>query len=91
MESYLAWQAMETLTLRADYTYTEALDAATHLELLRRPRHKASLVRAGRRRTLSPRRHPALCRPQIDGNRDFSIPRLKMPDYVTADFAASYG
>jgi len=28
--------------------------------------------------------------PQIDGNRDFSIPRLKMPDYVTLDLAASY-
>jgi vitamin B12 transporter len=28
--------------------------------------------------------------PQVDGNRDFSIPRLKMPDYVTLDLAASY-
>ena len=28
--------------------------------------------------------------PQIDGNRDFSIPRLKMPDVTTLDLAASY-
>ena len=26
----------------------------------------------------------------IDGNRDFSIPRLKKSDYVTLDLAASY-
>jgi len=26
----------------------------------------------------------------FDGNRDFSIPRLKMPYYVTLDLAASY-
>ena len=28
--------------------------------------------------------------PQIDGNRDFSIPRRNEPDYVTLDLAASY-
>jgi vitamin B12 transporter len=28
--------------------------------------------------------------PQIDGNRDFSIPRLKMPAYTVVNFAASY-
>ena len=34
---------METLTLRADYTYTDAIDAATKLALLRRPRNKTSV------------------------------------------------
>ncbi len=43
VESFVAWKVMETLSLRADYTYTDALDAATKLALLRRPRHKASI------------------------------------------------
>ena len=46
VESFIAWKATETLTFRADYTYTDALDAGTKLALLRRPRHKAS-VNAG--------------------------------------------
>ena len=43
VESFIAWKALDTLTLRADYTYTDALDADTRLALLRRPRHKASV------------------------------------------------
>jgi len=91
VESFVAWKAMDTLTLRADYTYTDALDAGTKLALLRRPRHKASVGGdwqatddLGLNATL------LYVGPQIDGNRDFSIPRLKMPDYVTIDLAASY-
>ena len=91
VESFVAWKAMDTLTLRADYTYTDALDAGTKLALLRRPRHKASVGGdwqatddLGLNATL------LYVGPQIKGNRDFSIPRLKMPDYVTIDLAASY-
>src|SRR5471032_1015819 len=91
VESFIAWKAMDRLTLRADYTYTDALDAATRLALLRRPRHKASLNadwQAADDLTLDATLLYVV--PQIDGNRDFSIPRLKMPDYVTLDLAASY-
>ena len=35
---------MDTLSLRADYTYTDAIDAGPHLALLRRPRNKFSLT-----------------------------------------------
>jgi len=82
---------LDTLTLRADYTYTDALDAGTKLALLRRPRHKAS-VNADWQATDDFSLNATLLYvgPQIDGNRDFSIPRLKMPDYVTVDLAASY-
>jgi vitamin B12 transporter len=82
---------LDVLTLRADYTYTDALDAGTKLALLRRPRHKASL-NADWQATddLSLAATLLYVGPQIDGNRDFSIPRLKMPDYVTVDLAASY-
>ena len=44
METFIAWKALDTLSLRADYTYTDAIDAATHLALLRRPRNKFSLT-----------------------------------------------
>jgi len=91
VESTLEWKALETLSLRASYTYTDALDAATHLALLRRPRHKASLGADWQATdALSLNATLLYVGPQIDGNRDFSIPRLKMPDYVTLDLAASY-
>ena len=35
---------MDTLSLRADYTYTDAIDAATKLALARRPRNRLSLT-----------------------------------------------
>jgi len=58
---------------------------------LRRPRHKAS-VNADWQATgdLSLNATMLYTGRQIDGNRDFTIPRLKMPDYVTVDLAASY-
>jgi vitamin B12 transporter len=91
VEVFLDWKALETLNLRASYTYTDALDAATRLALLRRPRHRASL-NADWQATedLSLDATLLYVGPQIDGNRDFSIPRRKQPDYVTLDLAASY-
>lgn len=91
VESFLAWKVLETLTLRVDYTYTDTIDGGTKLALLRRPRHKASL-NADWQATddLSLDATLLYVGPQIDGNRDFSIPRLKMPDVTTLDLAASY-
>ena len=91
VESFIAWKALETLTLRGDYTYTDAIDGATRRALLRRPGHKASL-NADWQATddLSLDATLLYVGPQIDGNRDFSIPRLKMPDVTTLDLAASY-
>jgi vitamin B12 transporter len=91
VETGLDWKAMETLNVRASYTYTDALDTRTHLALLRRPRHKAS-VGAEWQATddLSLNAILLYVGPQIDGNRDFSIPRLKMPDYATLDLGARY-
>ncbi|MBW8707696.1 MAG: TonB-dependent receptor, partial [Alphaproteobacteria bacterium] len=91
IEAYLAWKALESLSFRADYTYTDSLDAGTRLALLRRPRHKASLGADWQAtEDLSLNATLLYVGPQIDGNRDFSIPRLKMPGYVTLDLAASY-
>jgi vitamin B12 transporter len=91
VESFIAWKALDVLTLRADYTYTDALDASTKLALLRRPGHKASVGGDWQATNdLSLNATLLYVGPQIDGNRDFSIPRLKMPDYVTLDLEASY-
>jgi vitamin B12 transporter len=43
-ESFVSYTPWETLTFRADYTYTLANDEVTHTELLRRPKHKVSLT-----------------------------------------------
>jgi vitamin B12 transporter len=91
VESFIAWKALDTLTLRADYTYTDALDATTRLALLRRPRHKASVGGDWQAMDdLSLNATLLYVGPQIDGNRDFSVSRLKMSDYATLDLAASY-
>jgi vitamin B12 transporter len=91
VESFIAWKALDTLTVKADYTYTDALDAGTKRALLRRPRHKAS-ANADWQATDDVTLDATLLyvMPQIDGNRDFSVPRLKMADVTTLDLAASY-
>ncbi len=91
VESFIAWRVLETLTLRADYTYTDAVDGVTKLALLRRPRNKVSVSGEWQATdALSLNATLLHVGPQIDGNRDFSIPRLKMPAYTTLDLAASY-
>jgi len=43
VESFVSYRPWAALTLRVDYTYTEATDDTTQQELLRRPKNKASL------------------------------------------------
>jgi vitamin B12 transporter len=90
IEAYLAWQPLETVKLRADYTYTEAEDASAHSELLRRPKNKVST-------DISWQALPEL-------NADFTLlyagssadigrenfSPLTLPSYVTANLAVSY-
>ncbi len=44
IEVFAAYDVTDTLRLRADYTYTEAINVETRQDLLRRPRDKASLT-----------------------------------------------
>ncbi len=91
VEAFVAYQPLDTLTFRADYTFTEAYDATTHLELLRRPKHKVSLDARWQPMTdLSVDATLLYVGSFIDGNRDFSIPRLHAPGYTTVNLAASY-
>jgi vitamin B12 transporter len=79
------------LTLRLDYTYTAATDDILQQELLRRPKHKATLNgnwHATQR--LSFNATVLTVSSWIDGNRDFSIPRLTAPGYTTVNLAANF-
>lgn len=91
VESFIAYQPTRTLRLRADYTYTQAFDQILNQELLRRPKHKASITaqwQATDKFSLSP--SVLYVGSWIDGNRDFSIPRLATAGYTVANIAANY-
>ena len=91
VEGFVSYHPTEQLTMRADYTYTEAADENLHRELLRRPKHKGSLNAAWHAtRRLSLDATVLSVGSWIDGNRDFSITRLTAPGYTTMDLAASY-
>ena len=90
-ETYLAWQPLETLKLRTDYTDTEAEDADLHEELVRRPKNKISGdARWQAMEALSLDASLLYIGTWIDGSRDFSVSRLNAHPYFTADIAASY-
>jgi vitamin B12 transporter len=90
-EAFASAVITDRLKVRADYTYTKAIDAILDLELLRRPRHKYSvnvawtpidkLVFSATWLRVSD---------WIDGNRNFSIQRLVAPGYQVINLAANY-
>ncbi len=91
VESFVAYQPLRTLGFRLDYTYTQATDEIAHLELLRRPKHKGSLNSAWQATArLSFNATLLAVGSWVDGNRDFSVPRLNAPGYTTVDLAANY-
>jgi vitamin B12 transporter len=91
IESFLAWQPRKELTLRLDYTYTEATDEVLHEELLRRPKHKGSLLAQWQATAAWQLSVDVLAVGSwVDGNRDFSIARLDAPGYVTVNLATEY-
>lgn len=91
VESFAQAAVSSRLTVRADYTYTFARDDIAGQELLRRPKDKVSVAatwRASRRLQLAG--SVLYVGSWIDGNRDFSIPRLRASPYSTVNLAASY-
>jgi vitamin B12 transporter len=91
VESFIDWHALRNLQLRADYTFTQADDEVLHEELLRRPKHKATLNAAWQfNDSLSLDATVLYVGSWIDGNRDFSIPRLTAPAYATVNMAVNY-
>ncbi len=91
VESFVAYQPVRQLSLRLDYTYTQATDDVPHEELLRRPKHKGNLNATWRASdALLLNASVLTVSSWVDGNRDFSIPRLDAPGYTTVNLAASF-
>ncbi len=91
VETFVSVSVTERFKVRGDYTYTDAVDDTTGLELLRRPKHKASLTaswlpidRLSFSATL------LYVGSQVDGNRSFSIQRLDTDPYFVVNLAADY-
>jgi vitamin B12 transporter len=91
VESFVSYRPIQELTLGLDYTYTQATDEVLHEELLRRPKHKATLSSEWHATSrLSLNAAVLSVSSWIDGNRDFSIPRLTAPGYTIVNLAAGY-
>jgi vitamin B12 transporter len=91
VEAFVSVAVTDRFKVRGDYTYTDAIDETTGLELLRRPEHKASLnltwLPTDR---LSFSATMLYVGSQVDGNRSFSIQRLDADEYFLVNLAADY-
>jgi vitamin B12 transporter len=91
VESFVAYRPIPTLTFRFDYTYTQATDETTQLELLRRPKNKESLnINWQATDRLSLNATLLSVSSWVDISRDGTISRLNAPVYTTVDLAAAY-
>lgn len=91
VESFVSCQPIKSLLLRADYTFTQATDDILNRQLLRRPKHKVSVNAAWHAtQALAFNATVLTVSSWVDGNRDFSIPRLDANGYTTVNLAASY-
>jgi vitamin B12 transporter len=91
VEAFVSYLFSDELQARVDYTNTTTKDEIARQELLRRPRHKVSMTwdyRPTDRLALSAT--AIFVGPQVDGNRDFSIPRLRTNPYTLVNLAATY-
>jgi vitamin B12 transporter len=90
VESFLAWKPTQDLSLRADYTYTEATNAVTRTALLRRPANKASIGADWQALSdLALTADLLVTGPRPDVGRESFAPE-KLPSFTTLNVAASY-
>jgi len=90
-ENFVAATITDRIRVRANYTFTRTVDATTGLELLRRPKDKWSANVIWN--PIDPLTISATVLHTgsfVDGNRDFSIPRLLAPAYTIVNVAADY-
>jgi vitamin B12 transporter len=90
-ENFVAAKITDRVRVRADYTFTRTIDVTTGLELLRRPKEKWSANVIWN--PIDPLTVSATVLHTgsfIDGNRNFSIPRLLAPAYTVVNVAAEY-
>ena len=90
VESFVEYRPAAQLTLRLDYTYTEATDEDTNQELLRRPKHKADFDAAWRPTDAWLFDVTVLwVGSWADGTRETFAP-VQAPGYTTVNLAVSY-
>jgi vitamin B12 transporter len=90
VETFLDWKAMETLSFRADYTYTDAINALTHVALARRPRNMFAVSGDWQALPdLSLNARLGVTGPQADIGRE-SGRTEKLAGYTVLNLAASY-
>jgi vitamin B12 transporter len=91
VEAFIAYQPIETVNLRADYTYTEANDEIAHLELERRPKNKVSVdARWHATAALSFDVDVLYVSSWTDADREGFIENARWPGYTAADIAVNY-
>jgi vitamin B12 transporter len=91
IESFIAYQPVRELTLRLDYTYTEAEDDVAQQPLLRRPKHRGTFIAtwqatAAWQWTLN----VLSVSGWVDVSRDGLTTGLEAPGYTTVNLATSY-
>jgi vitamin B12 transporter len=90
VETFAALALSSRVNLRADYTYTEARDDLTGLELLRRPKNKASLTALWKvTDRLTVTAQALYVGPWLDYNRSGTA-ELMAPGYTLVNLAANY-
>ncbi|MCP1547558.1 MULTISPECIES: TonB-dependent receptor plug domain-containing protein [Methylorubrum] len=90
-EAFASVRFTETLSGRVDYTNTVTKNEITNQELLRRPRHKGSATAFWNPSPgLSFSGTVIVLGSFVDGNRDFSVPRLKNPGFTLVNLAVNY-
>ena len=90
-EAFASVRFSETLSGRVDYTNTVTKNEITNQELLRRPRHKGSATAFWNPSPgLSFSGTVIVLGSFVDGNRDFSVPRLKNPGFTLVNLAVNY-
>jgi vitamin B12 transporter len=91
VEAFAETKLSDDLSLRADYTYTDAHDADLNQVLLRRPKHKVTLdARWQAMEQLSLDANLTYVSSWVDGNRTFTISRLNAPGYALVNLSATY-
>jgi vitamin B12 transporter len=92
VESFVSYEPFSAYTARLDYTFTEAWDEIANIQLLRRPKHKASLRNSWQATSqLAFDLTILYVGSWVDGNRDFTnLVPLNAPSYTTANVAGNY-
>jgi vitamin B12 transporter len=90
LESFIDYRPLPQLTLRLDYTYTEATDEQTNQELLRRPKNRGTFDATWQlSRAWQATLDVLSVGSWADGNRDFSK-MVQAPGYTVVNLASSY-